>query len=31
MVVRVVIAILGLLLVLAGAVFIGQGTNVIHG
>jgi hypothetical protein len=31
MVVRGVIATLGVLLFLAGAVFIGQGTNVIHG
>jgi hypothetical protein len=31
MVVRGVIALLGLLLFLAGVVFIGQGTNVIHG
>jgi protein-S-isoprenylcysteine O-methyltransferase Ste14 len=31
MVVRGVIALLGVLLFLAGAVFIGQGTNLIHG
>jgi len=30
-VVRVILGGLGVLLMLAGAVFVGQGTNVIHG
>lgn len=31
MVIRSVVGVFGILLVLVGAVFIGQGTNVIHG
>jgi hypothetical protein len=31
MLIRVVLAVLGVLLVLTGVVFIGQGVNVIHG